>query len=55
MINNFDKVYDEVEIWAQISHPNITKIFEIIDDENHDYMYIILELADLGQLSKWDF
>ena len=55
MINNLDKVYDEVEIWAQISHPNITKIFEIIDDENHDYMYIILELADCGQLSKWDF
>ena len=31
------------------------KIFEIIDAEEHDYLYIILELADLGQLAKWDF
>ena len=55
MINNLDKVYNEVEIWAQISHPNIVKIYEIIDAEEHDYLYIILELADLGQLAKWDF
>lgn len=55
MINNLDKVYDEVELWAQISHPNIIKVFEIIDAEEHDYLYVILELADLGQLAKWDF
>jgi len=55
MINNLDKVYDEVEIWAQISHPNITKIYEIIDADEHDYLYVILELADMGQLAKWDF
>ena len=55
MINNLDKVYDEVELWASIAHPNIIKMFEIIDAEEHDYLYIILELADLGQLAKWDF
>jgi [calcium/calmodulin-dependent protein kinase] kinase len=55
IINNLDKVYDEVEIWASVSHPNIIKIYEIIDAEEHDYIYIILELADLGQLAKWDF
>lgn len=55
MINNLDKVYNEVEIWAQISHPNIIKIYEIIDAEEHDYLYVILELADLGQLARWDF
>lgn len=55
MINNLDKVYNEVEIWASIAHPNIIKMFEIIDAEEHDYLYIILELADLGQLAKWDF
>ena len=55
IINNLDKVYDEVEVWAQVSHPNITKMFEIIDAEEHDYLYVILELADLGQLAKWDF
>ena len=55
IINNLDKVYNEVELWAQISHPNIIKMYEIIDAEEHDYLYIILELADLGQLAKWDF
>lgn len=55
IINNLDKVYNEVELWAQISHPNIIKMYEIIDAEEHDYLYIILELADLGQLARWDF
>ena len=55
IITNLDKVYDEVEIWARVSHPNICKMYEIIDAEEHDYLYIILELADQGQLAKWDF
>ena len=48
IINNLDKVYNEVEVWAGIQHPNIVKIYEIIDNDDHDYLYIILELADLG-------
>jgi len=48
IINNLDKVYNEVEIWAQLSHPNIIKMYELIDAEEHDYLYIILELADFG-------
>ena len=55
IINNLDKVYNEVELWAQMSHPNIIKMFEIIDAEEHDYLYVILELADAGQLAHWDF
>lgn len=55
IINNLDKVYNEVELWAQIAHPNIIKMYEIIDADEHDYLYIILELADLGQLARWDF
>ena len=55
IINNLDKVYNEVELWAQVAHPNIIKIYEIIDAEEHDYLYVILELADFGQLAKWDF
>jgi len=30
-------------------------MYEIIDAEEHDYLYLILELADYGQLAKWDF
>ena len=27
----------------------------MIDDDNHDYLYLILEMADLGQIANWDF
>jgi len=46
ILNWLDKVYNEVELWAQIANPNIIKLFEIIDAEEHDYLYLILELAD---------
>ena len=54
MINNLDKVtpspnlqvYNEIEVWAKINHEFFTKIYEFIDSEEHDYMYLILELAD---------
>ena len=48
MINYLDNVYNESEIWAQISHPNIIKMYEIIAADEHDYLYLILELADFG-------
>jgi hypothetical protein len=27
----------------------------MIDDESHDYLYLILELADMGQIAVWNF
>lgn len=48
MINNLDKVYNEVEVWTKINHENVIKIYELIDSDEHDYLYVILELADLG-------
>lgn len=55
MINNLDKVYSEIEIWTQLNHPYIAKLYELIDDDNHDYLYLILELADMGQIAIWDY
>tara|TARA_B110000285_G_scaffold163082_1_gene182126 strand:- start:675 stop:1019 length:345 start_codon:yes stop_codon:yes gene_type:complete len=54
MITQLDKVYNEVENWATVHHPNIIKLYEIIDDDKHDYMYVILELANMGQIAKWN-
>ena len=48
MINNLDKVYNEIEVWNKVNHDNFIKIFELIDSEDHDYLYLILELADQG-------
>ena len=55
MINNLDKVYSEIEIWTNLNHPYIAKLYEMIDDDNHDYLYLILEYADLGQIANWDY
>lgn len=55
MINNFDKVVSEIEIWTQLNHPYIAKLFEMIDDDSHDYIYMIIELADMGQIANWDY
>ena len=42
-------------MWNKINNENFIKIFELIDSDEHDYLYIILELADLGQLAHWDY
>jgi serine/threonine protein kinase len=48
-------VYSEIEVWGRVNHAFCIKFYELIDSEEHDYMYLILELADLGQLSHWDY
>ena len=55
MSNALEKVYSEIEIWSQVHHQNIVKLFELIEADGHDYLYLIIEFWDLGQLSKWDF
>jgi serine/threonine protein kinase len=55
MITNLDKVYNEIEIWGRINDIHFIKFYELIDTDEHDYMYLILELADLGQLAHWDY
>lgn len=48
MITNLDKVYSEIELWGRINHVYFVKFYELIDSDDHDYMYLILELADMG-------
>ena len=53
-IDNLAKVYNEIEVWTKCIHPSIVRIYEMIDADDHDYLYIIMELAELGQLATWD-
>ena len=52
--NNLEKIYNEIEIWAQINNKNAITLHEIIDDYSSDNLYLIMEYADLGQLADWD-
>ena len=55
MIDNLDKVYNEIETWSSLHCPNIVKLYELIDSDTHDYLYLIMELGDLGQLATWNY
>ncbi|CAG9336259.1 unnamed protein product [Blepharisma stoltei] len=53
MANNWEKVKTEISIWRTLCHPNIIRLYEVIDDRNHDYVYLVIEYADCGQIMKW--
>ncbi len=36
-----------------MAHKNIIRLYEIIDDPTHDYLYLVMDLADLGQIANW--
>lgn len=47
-VNNLEKVYNEIEVWTKCLHPSIVRIYEMIDSPDHDYLYIIMQIAELG-------
>ena len=48
------KVYNEIEIWRRLEHKNLIKLYQIIDDVENDKLFLVMQLADMGQLMKWD-
>lgn len=52
--NNLDKVMGEVAIWRQLSHKNVVRLYEVINDSRHENLYLVIELCDLGQVMTWD-
>jgi len=53
-INALQDVFKEIAIMKKLSHPNIIDLYEVIDDEEGDKLYMILELAPKGELLIWD-
>ena len=47
-----DEVYREIEIMKQIDHPSIIKLYEIIDDPSCDKLYLVMPLAELGEIME---
>ena len=37
-----------------LDHKNLIKLYEIIDDPNNDYLRLVMDLADLGQIANWN-
>ena len=45
-----DMLTREIAIWKKLDHPNICHLYEVINDENHDEVYLISEFVDGGML-----
>ena len=51
--NNLEKVRTEISIWRQLCHPNVVRLYEILDSAEEDYMFLVIEYADCGQIMEW--
>lgn len=39
---------------SKINHPNCIKLFEVIENQENDKIYLVLEYAEGGEILKWD-
>ena len=53
MTSALDEVYSEIEVMKELNHDNIVRLYEIIDDPSSDKMYLILPLAEYGEILNW--
>lgn len=57
MMTSLQKVYMESHLMGKFSkndHPNIIKLYEIIEDNEKDYIYLVIEFWHFGQISDWN-
>eukprot|EP00123_Amoebidium_parasiticum_P011861 comp20946_c0_seq1/m.27999 comp20946_c0_seq1/g.27999 ORF comp20946_c0_seq1/g.27999 comp20946_c0_seq1/m.27999 type:complete len:458 (-) comp20946_c0_seq1:440-1813(-) len=46
MRNAMDDLRKEISILKKLRHPNIIRLFEVLDDPNQDRIYMVFEIAD---------
>lgn len=49
-VNPLDRVYREIAILKKLHHPNIVKLFEVLDDPVEDHLYLVFELLERGEV-----
>ena len=47
----YDSVLREIAVMKRLDHPNCVRLFEVIDDPEHDELYLVMEYVDGGDLS----
>ncbi|PSN44179.1 hypothetical protein C0J52_18390, partial [Blattella germanica] len=49
-VNPLDRVYREIAILKKLHHPNIVKLYEVLDDPVEDHLYLAFELLERGEV-----
>jgi [calcium/calmodulin-dependent protein kinase] kinase len=47
-VTALDKVEEEIQIMMALQHPNVVTMFEVIQDDKSDHIWLILELMEKG-------
>lgn len=50
----YENVMREIEIMEFLDHPNVTRIHEVIDDEDDENLFIVMDCCNKGQIIDWD-
>jgi len=48
-----DKTAEEIAIMKRLRHPNLVNLHEVIDDEEEDTLYMVLEFVPGGPIMDW--
>lgn len=48
--NPLERVYREIAVLKKLDHPNIVKLFEVLDDPAEDHLYLAFELLERGEV-----
>jgi len=46
--NGLELVQQEINIFGKLKHPNVVKLFEVMEDEKENKLYLIMEYMSLG-------
>mmetsp|Transcript_11325 Transcript_11325/g.18954 ORF Transcript_11325/g.18954 Transcript_11325/m.18954 type:complete len:440 (+) Transcript_11325:138-1457(+) len=47
-----ESVAREIAVMKKLEHPNCVKLFEVIDDPQHDELFLVMEFLEGGELSN---